>query len=306
MKNLVRRQFTAATIALLAVACGSVKVPGRNGAGGDAGTSADEQAGSAGDAARIVRRICDGSSDIRFAFAYMSTGSVQTFTDELYELGVDFLYVDGTCHYWVREPSFRQDEYRYWRGYREGTLAEDEERQLHDLVGYDEVAPNGPLARACSGTFGMFDAPVARLWDGEHVQGCNGNPDLSPDWPLRDQFYDEGSPLAGPMRIEVGLDAVPTVYKHVYEWPLSRPPNDYWSDYDAPKSIGVTDPEEADALRRLRDQAFADFEANPNSFFGLIITEPPNFVPPMPGQTVDMSMRDELPFTDENGQWSPP
>jgi hypothetical protein len=101
------------------------------------------------DAAAVSRRICAGSSSIRFAYAFPAS-SFEYQTSVLYDLGSDFLYVDGACHYWVDEPSITPDEYKYWRAVREGTLTQDQEAALHAAVGYDDFS-KAPGQIAASG-----------------------------------------------------------------------------------------------------------------------------------------------------------
>jgi hypothetical protein len=74
----------------------------------DAELDAITDASTPGDAAP-TRRICDGSDDIRLAYRVpVQPTRVLAFTAELYDLGADFLYVDGHCHYWLQEPSSRR------------------------------------------------------------------------------------------------------------------------------------------------------------------------------------------------------
>ena len=109
---------------------------------GDADTAGD--GGTARDAPAAPRRICDGSDDIRLAYSVpVSPTSVFAFTAELYELGTEFLYVDGRCHYWMQEPLLA-DRFGAWRAYREGELTAAHEAALHDAVSYDDFAAGAP------------------------------------------------------------------------------------------------------------------------------------------------------------------
>ncbi|MES1210985.1 MAG: hypothetical protein ABUL63_01495, partial [Acidobacteriota bacterium] len=99
----------------------------------------------------------------------------QAFASILYELGSDFLFVDGACHYWVMAPSSRSalegDPLDAWRPYHEGTLSGDQEQRVHDLLGYDDVLIEGPRCIPSS----AVDASPTTIWDGSATYVCQGN-----------------------------------------------------------------------------------------------------------------------------------
>jgi hypothetical protein len=257
-----------------------------------------DAAASQGDAAAISRPICDGSSTIRFAFAF-AIGSFEYQASVLYDLGLDFLYVDGTCHYWIDEPSIVPDEYKYWRPVREGTLTQEQEAALHEAVGYDDLSK----APVC-GVTAAVDVSPAMMWNGERTYKCTGDLVAPPGWPLRPDLYSVGSAVDGPMRMKVSVVPVGTNDLQ-YEWPLAGPIANYLVDYDSEASFRIDDRAEANALRSLRERLIADATQTPGYYRGHIGILPGSDVLE-PGQGYALAVRDELPFTDGNGKWSPP
>jgi hypothetical protein len=248
-------------------------------------------------------RICDASSDIRLAFTYeVDVGQTLPYTSTLYELGSDFLYVDGGCHYWLQEPSSIVDGYGVWRPYHDGNLTSALERELHDLVGYDDFSA-GPVAHSCSNVVAIHQSP-ARLWDGRAHHICSSALDVPADWPLRTELWNAGTSLAAALRIQVG-NTIIGPNATVYEWPLDLSPEEYLIEYGDTKSFVVDDLDAAAALRSLRDRAIAEATVAPGLFVGFIPVA-------LAGSTVDrqncyvLSMRDDVPFTDAQGMWSPP
>jgi hypothetical protein len=260
-------------------------------------TSADAvtDADTTGDTAP-PRRICDGTDGIRLAFWIpVQATRVLAFTAELYDLGADFLYVDGHCHYWVQEPDTAP--HVVWRPYREGVLTAAQEAALHDTVSYDDFAAGAP---PCKGPLASDQSPE-RVWDGIEVYSCNGILQAPADWPMRDALSASAAPLTGAMRVMVGsqstLDNTP-----IYPWPLAGTPASYEIEYQASMAFGqstlVTDATEVAALRALRDRAIADALVAPGYFYNIIYVEPKDTV---------ISMRDDVPFANQpGGLWAPP
>ena len=283
-----------ALFSAMLMACGATK----SSMGPSGGESAE---GGAPAGVAATRRICDGSSQIRLAFEYASGGgALPAFTSILYDLGFDFLYVDGTCHFWAQGPTLPLDEFLIWRPYHEGELSPSQEEMLHDAVGYDDFA-RGPIAGACGGTHSS-DQDIALLWNGAEVHRCDSILNVPDNWPLRDVLFSQGAPVTGPMRIRVGVTTV-SPYSPVYEWPLDEPPDQY--AVASPTSFRITSAAATQALRELRERALSDWEKNPNLFSGAIVVEPPGFVRTIADETYVMSLRDELPFTNSDGLWAP-
>lgn len=243
--------------------------------------------------APVERRICDGSSDVRLALGYGVGGMIYPFTSVLYELGFDFLYVDGNCHYWTQPPSVVPDDYYLWRPYREGVLTAEQEHELHDTLGYDDIA-----ARECASRSPALDAGGAFLWDGSEMRTC-ADWNLPANWPLRRDLYDAGSAMTGPMRLQVGSTNIPE-RQVAYDWPLEAPIAEYVIDYGETRSFRVDDAAAVMALRALRERAIVDAAAAPGYFIGLIAIGPREGS----GSHV-LSLRDELPFVDARGSWNP-
>jgi hypothetical protein len=224
----------------------------------------------------------------------VNPGRVDSYTATLYELGASFLYVDGHCHYWVSKPSY--DDVMWWRPFREGVLTPSQESILHDIASYDDFAHHAP---SCKGPLASDGSP-ARFWDGISVNVCNGALDAPEDWPGRAALFAAGTDMSGPVRIEVGKDN-PTDNTKIYPWPLAKPPSDYEVDDAHSMSFGqsvlITAPEDVAALRALRAQAVADTESKVTFLLVKIYVEPKGYV---------ISIRDDVPFTDARGMWSPP
>jgi hypothetical protein len=256
-----------------------------------------------GDAGAVDRRICDGSSSIRLAFAYqVNVARAFPFTGMLYDLGGDFLYVDGTCRYWIQQTSATVDDFVLWRPYREGELTLDQELRLHDAIEYDDIAA-GPASSSCK-QLGTVDQSAAMLYDGAEVLTCRGSFIVSADWPLRDELYAAATPVTGPVRIQVGLDAI-NPNAPVYEWPLDVGIDEYSVAEGETRSFRIDDDESIAALRDLRIRAVQDWTRAPGFFSGTIPVAAGGSVREG-GLGYVLSLRDDLPFTNSEGVWVPP
>ena len=254
-----------------------------------------------GGVSSLARRICDGSQGIRFMYRIeVDVSREPAFAAILYELGYDFLFVDGTCHFFVMAPSSVSDTVgdplSPWRPYRQGVLSADQEKRLHDLVGYDNITADGP---PCVLSGNVVDSSPTTIWDGATTYVCAGilkNIDYA--WPLRSELYMGGMPMAGGLRIEVGQDSVPD--QKMYTWPLAQPATAYELPYVNSLMAGqgtlISDQSDTAALRNVRDQFVTDSTGVAN-FFGLLLLEPKGWV---------LSIRDELPFAQQNGLWTLP
>jgi hypothetical protein len=226
----------------------------------------------------------------------VSPTRVVAFTAEMYELGIEFLYVDGHCHYWMQEP-LPTDEFGSWRPFREGQLTAAQEAALHDLVSYDDFTAGSP---PCMGPLAIDQSP-ARLWDGRTTHSCYGVLQAPADWPMRIELAQSTTPMNGAMRVMVGNLSVPP-NASIYPWPFAGPPASYEIDYGASMAFGVstliTDPTELAAVRSVRDRAIADGIVAPGHFYDAIYVDPDGTV---------MSMRDDVPFANQpGGLWAPP
>lgn len=256
---------------------------------------------SAGDATASIRRVCDGSDSIRFAtWVSVSLSRVPTFEADQLELGREFIFVDGRCHYWVQSPGAMEpdDFLSPWRPYREGVLSDQDEQALHDLVSYDDLS----RAPICITTTVSDGDPIA-IWDGNTQHFCEGRLlNVSPDWPMRRHLFDAGIEMTGPLRLEVGqLPVVPGAT--VYEWPLDNPPSYYEIAYSLGMKAGqsrlIAETSEVATLRAFRRHILDDAMTRSAELFYQVVFVKPN------GYAV--TMRDDLPFTDSvTGLWSPP
>lgn len=277
------------------------------GTGGVVGIGGSAVAGGTGGTGGVggappARRICDGSDEIRFAWVLPTDPTRELpFTATLYDLGVDFFYVNGKCHYWTDEPLENNDRFQVWRPFREGTMTEEQEKILHDEVGYDDFGSQGPR---CSGGLAQDQTPT-KFWDGFAVHVCLGAPEIPPGWPaLRAALYEGGTPMTAGVRIEVGLLSAALVPSDspVYPWPLAKEAAAFATDYSESVSFGksflISDSAEAAALRSLRDKAIADATVSPGFFYNIIYVEPNGTM---------VAIRDDLPFTRPgDGLWEPP
>jgi hypothetical protein len=241
----------------------------------------------------VERRICDGSAGVRLAIVYGGGGPPLPYTSVLSELGYDFLYVDGTCHYWAHQPVSVADEYSLWRPYREGVLTPADEQRLHDVVSYD-----GAPAGTCVPQTGVFDAGSTVLWDGRESRSCADDV-FAASGPLRTELFESATAVTGPMRIQVGKDSYPEA-PVVYDWPLAVPIGQYVIEYGETRSFRIEDVTATSALRALRDQAIEASEASSQYFMGVIAVRSPG-----DDESYFMSLRDELPFSVADGSWVP-
>jgi hypothetical protein len=295
------------TLAAFAVACGarvgnSMSSQLQQDAGGasqDTGVAAQQAVNTpeAGAEASTAppRSICDGSDAIRLAYWVGGGGPTPAFTSVLYELGYDFLYVDGHCHYWVADPTASAGPYH------EGVLTAGQESTLHDLVSYDDFARSGP---PCPGGNGVFDAGTEVLWDGVVAHSCYAGWKVAASWPMRTELFAAGTLMTAAMRVEVGQDSTTTNQAPssptIYPWPLVAPAASYEvpasKQWTPGQSVLIRDPSSTAALRHLRDQAIAEATAAGSSL-GLIRVQPMDVI----------GIRDDLPFTRRSdGLWSPP
>jgi hypothetical protein len=258
---------------------------------GDAATSPDLSS--------HARRICDGSDDIRLAYELGGGGIIEAYTIAVVELGWQFLYVDGHCHYWVQRPDLGDgdvDPSGQLAPFREGVLTRDQEASLHAATWYDDFAHAAPK---CPERPGLFDASTELFWDGAAVHGCYGGFDFGQGWPSQSELWDAGTPMAGALRFEVGQSSVADDQPK-YAWPLASPLADYETPYERSSVAGqtklVTEPAELAALRDLRARAKAEYR--PGRFNPAVIAlQPKGWV---------LVVRDDLPFTRRtDGLWQP-
>jgi hypothetical protein len=292
---MVKQDWTLAAVIGCSFACGAAEDRAHDSAvDGVAGArSLAEDASDEGVHARVERRICDGSLGIRLAMGHGGGGPPLPYTSVLSELGYDFLYVDGSCHYWVHQPLSVVDEYYLWRPYREGVLTPADEQRLHEITGYGSATED-----TCAPREVAYDAGSAFLWDGREHRLCADDV-FDASGPLRAELFGAATPVTGPIRLQVGKDSYPEA-PVVYDWPLAAPIDQFVIDYGETRSLRIDDVTAATALRALRDQAIAASEASSRYFIGVIAVRANDG-----DQHYFMSLRDELPFSGADGLWTP-
>jgi hypothetical protein len=292
---MMKREATVAAVIWCSLGCGAAEdgVPDGLGGGSAGANSRAESPSDEMSQGGVERRICDGSAGIRLAMGYGGGGPPSPYTWVLSELGYDFIYVDGSCHYWAHQPLSVADEYYLWRPYREGVLTAAVEQRLHDAVSYD-----GSPADPCVPPTAVFDAGSAFLWDGREFRSCADDV-FDASAPLRAELYDAATAVAGPMRIQIGKDSYPEP-PVIYDWPLAVPIDQFVIEYGETRSFRIDDVAAATALRSLRRQAIEDSQASSRYFLGVIAVRSSDG-----SGSYFMSLRDELPFVGADGSWTP-
>jgi hypothetical protein len=294
-KSTKMKQLTAVaavigtTLGGAALGCGAAHDLTGDGASGGASS---ESASDDNSLVLAERRICDGSSEMRVAIAVFGGGQLAPFTSVFSELGFDFLYVDGSCHYWTHQPGTVVDTYQEWRPYREGVLTPAQERQLHDAVSYD----GAQVGSTCGLGPVVLDGSGYSFWDGNEYRCFDGFPAGST---LQAELYVAGTAVTGPLRIQVGRDGLLPV-QIVHDWPLDEPIDRYVIDYGETRSFRIDDGTAVSALRALREQALTEGAAGWGYFPNIIAIGPRD-----QDRSYVLSIRDELPFADADGRWSP-
>jgi hypothetical protein len=163
-------------------------------------------------------------------------GAIDPTTSVQYELGEDYIFVDGQCHFWAMAWGV-SDPLGEWSAIHEGALDGNTERMLAVDSHY---ADWGTLTGRW-GAVDSFDASTIVFHDTEHAIGCV-SPCEKPgpgDDPARfaqvqqmyqnqqswvQKLYQQGTSSTGPMRIAVFKqkdNAYPGVQR--VAWPLSVP-----------------------------------------------------------------------------------
>jgi len=250
--------------------------------------------------ARLVedpsRRICDGSSSLRFAFqglgGFLPSGGAYL----PLENGVHFLFVDGTCHYWAQR---RQNE-----ELRTGELTDEDEEAL---IAASRFRAWRGLAGAWTGENIPFDGGLTRLWDASFALNCqacqgDGSPPgvqeaLAGAYTQLGELWAAGAPIQeGPLRLLLLDDG--EGYMNALAWPLTPPPEAYVHT-PASENHGVStlisDPDDVRKLRALQSEHRARSPSGPE------------VIPVMgdAGKVYTLGLREALPFEDARGLIDP-
>lgn len=238
--------------------------------------------------------LCDGSGDLRFAVRIVG-GFVDPATMIETRNGHRFLYVDGTCQYWVYAP---QASNFGAREVHTGQLTSAQADALATDVAWGKL---GARTDAFVPAVGLADGATDELWDPTgkvSCYGCSATPqprfaadvlDAVETWTA--ELWTEGTAMTGAVRI--GLNSADSDRLGV-AWPLSQPVSDFAIDFTTGTSpIGGFRVEGADAeaLRALRATDLAQLEAS----YALIVEAPD-------GSKHTLYMADALPLEDATGQ----
>jgi hypothetical protein len=248
--------------------------------------------------------ICDGSAGLRLAMVLGGGGLVANEIER--EIGFRYLYVLGTCEYFVL-PSI--DGVR-WPDARTGVMDPATEEQLSRALGYAAIAD---IAGSWSSE-SVADGSTLLVSDGLHTVACYAGCEEGPEaaralWSELhwiDTLWMEGEAYGGPLRISVigWIDA--TLDELGVPWPL---PMDPWSIAldgavdpapQAGETLLIDDPEQVATLRELRRQYREDEISDdiPNALqaYGHL-----TFTNEGGQDLFQLWMRDSLPIEDEAG-----
>jgi hypothetical protein len=249
-------------------------------------------------------RICDGSAQLRLAMVLGGGGLIENEIER--EIGFRYLYVLGTCEYFVL-PDI---DGAPWPDARTGVMDPATEEDLSRALGYADLAE---IAGHWT-TEDFFDGTTLLVSDGTHTVSCYAGceqapPEASALWSELgwiDVLWAEGEAYAGPLRVSVIGWADATLDELGVSWPL---PMDPWSIAidgavepapQAGQTVLIDDPAQVATLRELRRQ-YRDDDLPvgvPNALHAyghLTFTDEG-------GQDLfQLWMRDSLPIEDEAG-----
>jgi hypothetical protein len=249
-------------------------------------------------------QICDGSEGLRLAMVLGGGGLVENEIER--EIGFRYLYVLGTCEYFVL-PSI---DGAPWPDARTGVMDSATEEELSRAIGYGGLAE---LAGSYS-TGGVSDGSTLLVSDGTHTVACyagceDGPAEAAALWSELgwiDVLWAGGEAYAGPLRISViGWDDA-TLDELGVQWPLPMDPWSIASDGDddpapqAGETLLIDDPTQVATLRELRRQYREDDlpEGVPNALhaYGHL-----TFTDAGAQDLFQLWMRDSLPIEDATG-----
>lgn len=212
-----------------------------------------------------VAELCNGSSDIRFAYQQVvDAGLLLEGTGLLFENGASFMVVNGRCEYWTLPGAAAFDDYRT------GTLDETQARQLIESTRLGEwEGANGLVWDRTVPDAGVLKFSDGQSWVAVSSHEFEGEgPELARAlWNFRKDalpaIQQSSRPVEGPVRYRVfqreSAGEVPTAV-----WPLSVPLDTVTEDAaalsknDAGSGRLVEDEVEATKLRELRRAYVAD------------------------------------------------
>lgn len=305
---------------LPALACGpapsgSDSDPGSSSGGPDTSsggpdTSGDEPTGSSGDPPTGTTgddawaRICDGSQELRLAIVLGGGGNVANEIER--EIGFYYLYVRGTCEYYVLPPE--SSEMR-WPDAHTGVLDLATEEALSRAFDYGGLAE---LAGSYK-TLGLSDGTTLQVSDGTNTVWCYGGCEEGPPaaqalWstfhPWIDDLWAKGEPLLGALRVSViGLPGE-AVDAESALWPLMADPWSIAVDGSQSSEFPTVLIDAGDDLailhaerKKYREGDLPPGEPNPLKLGGNLVYHD------ISGQDLfNLWIRDALPIEDEDGK----
>lgn len=213
--------------------------------------------------------ICDGSDDLRLAMVLGGGGQIENELERA--LGFRYLYVLGTCEYYV----LPQLEGVRWPDARTGVIDKATEEQLSLAIDYGGLAA---IAGSWS-TDGVFDASTLVISDGTVSVACYAGCEQGPAaaqalWIENklwiDQLWEQGEPLAGALRISVVGSPGAAMDADAEPWPLAAEP---WSlaaeeslDSNYP-TVRIDAGPDLETLRELRQKYREDDQQPFNSLY---------------------------------------
>lgn len=293
-------------LALALTGCGSRDDERATATVGDAGIDS----GLAAQDARVLRAICDGSEEVRFALRIVGSAP-QRVPRMMTSLGISYLYVRGDCRYWVNPGVYHE-----WQETRAGTLTQAEARELSEAFDY---AAWKDLAGYHLGNAAGPPAGLLQAFDGENVIDCD-NSCISYDAPLGDSLdrFSEGfklwsmrlwmsaAPSESRMRVSAQRFALSQPLNAmdlevVLPWPFVWPIDDLLAT-PASGGLVVTDESRVRDLRMLRAKYVSKAplpDGKPNPFlrvdsFGFYVGNDLQV-------QYEVWFRDALPFENDGG-----
>ena len=243
---------------------------------------------------------CDGTGGIRRAIAVSGqVGRALSYSAVQLELGYQYIYVDGTCRYWV-SPTWSGGSLAVWGAIHEGVLTSEEASQIGNSIRYGDT---GAFSTQCPSSTSVHDSPPIYLYNGEQVEVCWPDAELIQSallqWnKLFPSLYSRGTPVDGALRIEVGISSVLPTWVPTYSWPIESSIEDFVVDPQFANAVGVSfkieDAASVAALLSLRSQFIKDCESLNTAGRGIPLSA-----------GYSLFMREELPFTDVHGLFAP-
>lgn len=187
--------------------------------------------------------LCDGSTEIRLGIT-SAGGMVDVSYPLLHPYGYWFLFIDGSCRYWVGKDSGEL---------RQGSLSASEALEVETALAFDHLGQFAGTDESCP------DAGSTTLMDSAHQAECSCGCDTPEKAALferiptvRDDLFDKG------LDQDWQLLAARTdfVYSgNALTWPLSWPVSDLplltYSTVRAPLGMTITDANDKQQLRAL-------------------------------------------------------